>query len=245
MKDYSNMSSQEFGFSLFGIKKAEVKSFLVEAEDAFKEMKKKVDSLESDLETLSKTSQENALKNYNLQKELDDKTDDLKKANDRVRKLEAELANIKNGGPAHKPQGGLGPKPQGGPKPAGAPHGGPKPAVAPQGGPKPQAAPTGAPKPQAAPQSAPKPQVAPQPQAAPKPEKPSTGGFKMAGSGGSSAPKSFRMAGLNNHQAPNPKPADDDDDDGVFSGEVEDNVKVSNAFRIGNDDDPDEGFDFI
>jgi hypothetical protein len=66
----------------------------------------------------------------------------------------------------------------------------------------------------------------------------------MAGSGGSSGPKSFRMAGLN-QQAANSKPADDDYDDGVFSGEVEDNVKVSNAFRIGNDDDPDEGFDFI
>lgn len=199
MRDYSNMTSQQFGKSFFGLKKNEVYNFLREAETDFKSMRNRNDDLEEQLENITRTNQENQLKCFNLQKELDELKETLKNAEERADKAEADLAkaqaSIKAAQAASKA----------------APRAAAKPGA--------QAAPKAAPKPgtQAAPKTAPK--AAPKPKPAPKP-----------------APK------------PQPQPAamfEDDDDEDVFSGEVEDNVKVSNAFRIGNDDDEDAGFDFL
>lgn len=200
MKDFSNMTNQQFGKSIFGLKKQEVYSFLSEAEIGFRELKAENESLDDQLEGLNKTNQDNQLKCVNLQKELDESKAELAKAEEKVKSLEAELAKaqaaLKAAKAAPRPAPGA-PRPQPGP-------GAPRPAA----GARPKPGP-GAPKPAPKPQPAPKPKPQPQPKVSPKPA------------------ASF----------------EEDEDDDVFSGEVED--KVSNAFRIGNDDDPDEGFDFL
>lgn len=198
MRDYSNMSAQQFGKGLFGLKKDEVYTFLREAETDFKKLRDENDELTEQVENITKVSQENQLKCFNLQKEIDELKEAVKKAEERADEAEAEAAKAQAAVKAAQAAAKVAPKtaPQGAAKAA------PKPGVKP------------------APKAAPKPQPKPQPAPAPKPQ-----------------PK------------PQPQPAsayeDDDDDDDVFSGEVEDNVKVSNAFRIGNDDDEDAGFDFL
>lgn len=197
MRDYSNMSAQQFGKGLFGLKKDEVYTFLREAETDFKKLRDESEDLAEQVESITKVSQENQLKCFNLQKEVDELKAAVREANERADKAEAEVAKAQAAVKAAQAAAKAAPKPQ------------PKPGVKPA--PKPGQAPKAAPKPQ--------PKPAPAPKAAPKPQ-----------------PK------------PQPQPAavfDDDDDDDVFSGEVEDNVKVSNAFRIGNDDDEDAGFDFL
>lgn len=196
MRDYSNMSAQQFGKGLFGLKKDEVYNFLREAETDFKTLRSESEELAEQVESITKVSQENQLKCFNLQKEIDELKAAVKEAEERADKAEAEVAKAQAAVKAAQAAKAA-PKPKPGVKPA--------PGQASKAAPKPQ------PKP--------KPQPAPAPKAAPKPQ-----------------PK------------PKPQPAamyDEDDDDDVFSGEVEDNVKVSNAFRIGNDDDEDAGFDFL
>lgn len=191
MRDYSNMSAQQFGKGLFGLKKDEVYTFLREAETDFKKLRDESEDLAEQVESITKVSQENQLKCFNLQKEIDELKTAVREAEERADKAEAEVAKAQAAVKAAQAAAKAKPKPQ--------------PAPAPKAAPKP--------KPQPAPK--PKPQPAPAPKAAPKPK-------------------------------PQPAPVfDEDDDDDVFSGEVEDNVKVSNAFRIGNDDDEDAGFDFL
>lgn len=194
MRDYSNMSAQQFGRGLFGLKKDEVYNFLREAETDFKKMRDENDDLSEQVENITKVSQENQLKCFNLQKEIDELKQAVKDAEERADKAEAEVAKAQAAVKAAQAAAKATPKPA----PQGTAKAAPKPGVKP------------------APKPTPKPQPKPQPAPAPKPQ---------------------------------PQPAamfdDDDEDDGVFSGEVEDNVKVSNAFRIGNDDDEDAGFDFL
>ena len=196
IRDYSNMRAQQFGKGLFGLKKYEVYTFLREAETDFKTLRSESEELAEQVESITKVSQENQLKCFNLQKEIDELKAAVKEAEERADKAEAEVA-----------------KAQAAVKAAQAAKAAPKPQAKPGAKPAPGQAPKAAPKPQ----PKPKPQPAPAPKAAPKPQ-------------------------------PKPQPAamyDEEDDDDVFSGEVEDNVKVSNAFRIGNDDDEDAGFDFL
>ncbi len=189
MRDYSNMTSQQFGRTLFGLKKDEVYNFLHEAEVDFRSMRNHSDDIEDQLETVTKVSQDNQLKCANLQKEIDELKEALKNAEERADKAEADVAKAKAAMKAAQAAAKTPPKAA------------PKPGVHAK-----PAAPKAAPKPQ--------PQPAPKPKPVPKPK-------------------------------PQPAPIydDEDEDDGVFSGEVED--KVSNAFRIGNDDDEDAGFDFL
>lgn len=197
MRDYSNMSTQQFGRGFFGLKKDEVYSFLREAETDFKKMRDDNESLAEQLESITKVSQDNQLKCFNLQKEIDELKQAVKEAEERADQAEAEVAKAEAAVKAAQAASKMAPKTA----PKDTPKAAPKPEV------KPAA--------KAEPKPAPKPQPAPAPKVEPKPQ--TTVTFDD----------------------------DDEDEDGVFSGEVEDNVKVSNAFRIANDDDEDAGFDFL
>ncbi len=194
MRDYSNMSAQQFGRGLFGLKKDEVYTFLREAETDFRKLRDEHDSLEDQLENVTKASQENQLRAFNLQKEVDELKAAVKAAEERADAAEAEVAKaqaavIAAKAAAQAATAAAKPKPQATVKPQ---------------------APKAAPKPQPQPAPRPKPQPAPKPKPMPEPV------------------------------------VDEDDDDSVFSGEVEEpKKKVSSAFRLSNDDDEDAGFDFL
>ena len=91
MRDFSNMLDQKFPFAIFGINKQAVYSYLREAESAYNDLVKKVAELEEKNESVAKLNQDTQLKFYNLQKEIDESKEQLRKANNRIRDLEHDL----------------------------------------------------------------------------------------------------------------------------------------------------------
>lgn len=243
MRDFSNMLDQKFPFAIFGINKQAVYSYLREAESAYNDLVKKVAELEEKNESVAKLNQDTQLKFYNLQKEIDESKEQLRKANNRIRDLEHDLmvASGKKVSTVMKDEpASIYPEDEEDEKIA---------TIAVEEAPAEtteEVAEETETTEDAAKDTVEETteDVVEETPVEPAEEAP----VEVAEEETPAEPTEDAV-----EEAPVEEPKkepfsfafEDDDEDEVFVGDVEDNVKVGNAFRIGNDDDPDEGFDFL
>lgn len=206
MMDFTTMHDKQFSFAIFGIKKQEVYSFLLEAETAFKELTEKCAKLEKNNEEVTKLHQDKQLLCYNLEKEIDELKAELKEARETIAQLKGSKVKY---------------------------------AEAPKNEPFEEE------EEEVTEEVAEEVTEEVTEEVAEDDEVPTIEieATEETAEEAEEAEDAVEEVAEEAVEEKKPFSYEDDDDDDVFSGEVED--KVSNAFRIGNDDDPDDGFEFL
>ncbi len=251
MRDFSNMLDQKFPFAIFGINKQAVYSYLREAESAYNDLVKKVAELEEKNESVAKLNQDTQLKFYNLQKEIDESKEQLRKANNRIRDLEHDLmvASGKKVSTVMKEEpASIYPEDEEDEKIA---------TIAVEEAPAETTEEVAeetetteeAPVETAEDTVEETSEEVTEDVVEETPVEPAEAAPVEVAEEETPAETTEEVVEEAPVEEPKKEPFsfafEDDDEDEVFVGDVEDNVKVGNAFRIGNDDDPDEGFDFL